>query len=44
VAAFFILMEEISVMKAGGILITIAGLFISQKAGFPKIRIFSRVK
>jgi drug/metabolite transporter (DMT)-like permease len=42
--AVIILNENFSLMKAGGIFTTILGLFMSQAAGFPKIRIFSRVK
>lgn len=44
VFAFFILQETFRILKAGGILITIIGLFMTQASGFPRIRIFSRVK
>jgi drug/metabolite transporter (DMT)-like permease len=42
--ALFILKEKISFFKAGGILITIVGLFMSQASGWSRIRIFSRVR
>lgn len=36
--------ETMTFLKAAGILITILGLFMSQAGGFPKMRIYSRVK
>jgi len=42
--ALIILNEKISFMKGGGIFITIVGLFLSQASGWPRIRIFSRVR
>ncbi|MBN1952102.1 MAG: DMT family transporter [Bacteroidales bacterium] len=42
--ASFILNEKMGLLKGAGIFIAIIGLFMSQAAGFPKIRIFSRVR
>lgn len=44
VFAYIIISEPLGKAKVAGILITVVGLLMSQANGFPKLRIFGRVK